>query len=313
MKIIKKISIFGLTIILMLICLAGNTKASTANTQLPENEITEENHINNEKTEENHINIETKENIEQESKKINEKQLSSQTKNKPEVDLENCTVIDIVINSNKNSKENLNENSNEKLIQKSNENPNKNPNKSINTTIEIPKIEKNELELCKLQLANLKQTDYEEASWNNLQNSILKAEKVETVEEYNNIKEELCVDNLVPVNFEKAELNYLIEELAEKSKRDYTKKSWEQLQGIILDAENAKVESEYNSIKTKLTTDILKEKVPNERHIKILPLIMLGVVIVIMVAIILYGREKGVKNNRKAKNKSQLEPISVSY
>ena len=301
----------------MLICLAGNTKASTVNSQLPENEITEEKPINNEKTEENPINIETKENIEQESKKINEKQLSSQTKNRPEVDLENCTVIDIVINSNKNSnknsKENLNENSNEKLIQKSNENLNKNPNKSINTTIEIPKIEKTELELCKLQLANLKQADYEEASWNNLQNSILKAEKVETVEEYNNIKGELCVDNLVPVNFEKAELNYLIEELTEKSKRDYTKKSWEQLQGIILDAENAKVESEYNSIKTKLTTDILREKVPNERHIKILPLIMLGVVIVIMVAIILYGREKGVKNNRKAKNKSQLEPISVSY
>ena len=292
----------------MLICLTGNTKASTANTQLPETEITEENPIK----------LETKENTEQGSKQLNKKQSNSEAKSIPEVDLENYTVIDIVINSNKNSnqnsKENLNENSNEKLIQNSKENLNKNPSKNINTTQVKPqvKIEKKELELCKLQLKSLKETDYEETSWNNLQNAILKAEEVGTIEEYNNIKGELCVDNLVPVSFEKKELNYLLEDLAGKSKRDYTKKSWEQLQGIISNAENAKVESEYNSIKTKLTTDILKEKVQKEKHIKILPLIMLGVVIIIMVAIILYGKKESAKNNKKAKNKSQLQSIGAN-
>ena len=111
-------------------------------------------------------------------------------------------------------------------------------------------------------MADLVQTDYTEESWNALQERIKKAENAATIEEYDAAKAELDIGILVPAVFEKTELDRVLRLLIGKLERDYTSDSWKELIDAIDAADSAKLKSEYDAIKNKLTVNnlILEEE-----------------------------------------------------
>lgn len=134
---------------------------------------------------------------------------------------------------------------------------NKNNNKEQEPEQEPETIEKNELYALIQELGNLEQTDYTEASWNELQDLINKAESASTNEEYNEVKEKLNTDGLVPETFEKSELDKVLRMLIGKLEKDYTAESWTGLMEAIDTADSAVLKSEYDAIKDKLTINNL--------------------------------------------------------
>lgn len=121
-------------------------------------------------------------------------------------------------------------------------------------------VTKIELEMIKAELAEKIETDYTQESLKALQEIIARAEAATTNEEYNAIKGELTLDKLVIANFDRPELFNILIELIGKSQKDYTEDSWQELQEAIQTAQNAKLKSEYDEVKDKLTLDTLKSK-----------------------------------------------------
>lgn len=121
-------------------------------------------------------------------------------------------------------------------------------------------INKYELYDVKSKLLELVETDYTEKTWGDLQEAIEKAENAKTNAEYNEVKDKLTVENLKIEKFEKTELNQLLTSLIGKSESKYTEESWKDLQDTIELANEAKLQSEYDEIKDKLTVDTLEEK-----------------------------------------------------
>lgn len=134
---------------------------------------------------------------------------------------------------------------------------NKNNNKEQEPEQEPETIEKNELYSLIQELGNLEQTDYTEASWNELQDLINKAEAASTSEEYNEVKDKLNIEGLVPETFEKSELDKVLRLLIGKLEKDYTAESWTGLMEAIDTADSAVLKSEYDAIKGELTINNL--------------------------------------------------------
>ncbi len=120
-------------------------------------------------------------------------------------------------------------------------------------------ISKSELDLLKIELEDLIETDYTPESWKALQESIAKAEAITSAEEYEAMKGELTKDRLVIAPFEKKELTKILIDLIGKVEEDYTEESWKALKDAIAEADNVKLASEYEKIKDKLTLSILEE------------------------------------------------------
>lgn len=121
-------------------------------------------------------------------------------------------------------------------------------------------FEKAELTQVLADLEELVGTDYTTDSWNVLQEAITKAQNAATVEEYDEVKGSLKVSNLVVAEFEKEELMEILIALMGKTQKDYTEESWKELQDTIIAAQAAKLKSEYEEVKDKLTIDILQKK-----------------------------------------------------
>lgn len=119
---------------------------------------------------------------------------------------------------------------------------------------------KAELDSLKIQLAEKIETDYTVDSWKTLQDAIAKAEGAATSAEYNEVRNLLTVDTLVIADFEKEELVNMLIQLMGKSEKDYSEDSWKELHDAIAEAQNAKLKSEYDKVKDKLTMDTLKKK-----------------------------------------------------
>lgn len=135
---------------------------------------------------------------------------------------------------------------------------NNNQDPENNETPEI--VIKSELEDVLLKLEDKVSTDYTEESWKELQDAIEKARNATTNSEYDEVKGKLTIDNLIVADFEKDELFNILIELIGKAQKDYTEESWEELQKAISTAQSAKLKSEYDEIKDKLTTDLLEKK-----------------------------------------------------
>lgn len=119
---------------------------------------------------------------------------------------------------------------------------------------------KAELDNLKIELAGKVETDYTTDSWKTLQDAIAKAEGATTSSEYNEVRNLLTIDTLVIADFEKEELVNMLIELMGKSEKDYSADSWKELHDAIAEAQNAKLRSEYDKVKDKLTIDTLKKK-----------------------------------------------------
>ena len=141
-----------------------------------------------------------------------------------------------------------------------NTNTNQNPDTNAVQEPEPEVIIKTELEQVLVAINELVQTDYTPESWSELQGAIEKAQNANTNAEYDEIKGKLTVDNLVVADFEKNELMNMLIELMGKSQKDYTEESWKQLQSAIVEAQNAKLKSEYDKVKDKLKVDTLAKK-----------------------------------------------------
>lgn len=136
-------------------------------------------------------------------------------------------------------------------------------NTNQNTTPETPTVEqvlKPELDNVKIELAQLIESDYTEASWKSLTDLIARAEAVTTNSEYDEIKAGLTTDSLITAEFEKEEILNLLMKLVGVNQKDYTEESWNELQSAIETAQNAKLKSEYDKIKDKVTLDTLVKK-----------------------------------------------------
>lgn len=125
---------------------------------------------------------------------------------------------------------------------------------------QVEDVNKYELYDVKSKILELTETDYTEKSWGDLQEAILKAENAMTNAEYDEVKSMLTINNLEVEKFEKTELNSLLIELIGKSESKYTEESWKELQDAIDLANKAKLQSEYDEIKDKLTVDTLVEE-----------------------------------------------------
>ncbi len=119
---------------------------------------------------------------------------------------------------------------------------------------------KAELDSLKIELADKIETDYTADSWKTLQDAIVKAEGATTSSEYNEVRNLLTVDTLVIADFEKEELVNMLIQLMGKSEKDYSSDSWQELHEAIAEAQNAKLKSEYDKVKDKLTMDTLEKK-----------------------------------------------------
>lgn len=139
-------------------------------------------------------------------------------------------------------------------------NTNTNQNQNQGQTEEPEVVVKTELDEVLVALEGLIETDYTADSWNALKSAIEKAQNASTNAEYDEVKGLLTIDNLVIEAFEKDELMNMLIELMGKSQKDYTEDSWKELQEAIANAQTAKLKSEYDEIKGKLTIDTLKEK-----------------------------------------------------
>ena len=190
-----------------------------------------------------------------------------------------------------------------------NNNTNKTPTPTQN--VEEPQITpeivgKYELEQLLIELDNLIETDYTVESWGALQDAINKAKSATTNADYDAVKELLTTDSLVIQNFEKTELTQILRALIGKVEADYTEESWKNLQEAIEKADNAKLASEYDEVKDKLTLDILEAKgkgfdriinffqgLDDEQRISLALAVCVAVLLlIIIIMIILFRREK---------------------
>ncbi len=128
------------------------------------------------------------------------------------------------------------------------------------TPTEPEVFSKAELDNLKIQLAEKIETDYTTDSWKALQDAIAKAENAKTSAEYNEVRHLLTIDTLVIADFEKEELVNMLIQLMGKSEKDYSEDSWKELHDAIAEAQNAKLKSEYDKVKDKLTIETLKKK-----------------------------------------------------
>lgn len=90
-----------------------------------------------------------------------------------------------------------------------------------------------------------------------MQDAIAKADGANTEEAYNEAVSGISIDSLVPTQFSKEELNKVLRGLIGKLERDYTEESWKELQDAIDTADSAKLKSEYDAVKDKLTINNL--------------------------------------------------------
>ncbi len=183
----------------------------------------------------------------------------------------------------------------------------------------VETLEKTELDLLKQQLVSKVESDYTLESWTTLKDIISKAENASNEEEYNEIKEQLNLDVLVPAEFEKTELDNLLEELSAKRKEDYTSQSWGKLQNIILSAQNAKLKSEYDAIKGSLTTNMLEEvnnsdivEISKKRKNDYIFISIIAIIIIIfaMCIILFHGRNKKKEQTVVGNKQTKKEPIA---
>ena len=121
-------------------------------------------------------------------------------------------------------------------------------------------ITKSELDAVEAAIIGLIESDYTPESWQSLQEAIQKGMNATTQEEYDSIKTLLTINNLEIAEFEKPELNQLLRDLMGKSQDKYTEDSWQSLQNAIELADNAKLLSEYEILKDRLSIDTLVEK-----------------------------------------------------
>lgn len=186
-----------------------------------------------------------------------------------------------------------------------NKKPTSSTNKNDKEDEEPEIVIKTELDAIKAEVMNLVETDYTEESWKALQEAIARADGATKNEEYNEAKGALTLEGLVPVSFEKNELNKVLRSLIGKVEKDYTPESWVELQEAIDIADNATLKSEYESVKEKLTIDglILEEqKGPLEEFVDrvkgqdpfVLGLAIAVIILFLMVVIvlILFVKEK---------------------
>lgn len=142
---------------------------------------------------------------------------------------------------------------------------NKNTNQNKEEENKEPEqIDKSALDILKTELASKVQTDYTEESWKDLQDIISKAEGATKNSEYDEVKDKLNLEGLVPKTFEKEELFNLLIDLVGKAETNYTEDSWKELEEAIKSAQSAKLISEYDEIKDKLTVETLVEKEPEK-------------------------------------------------
>ena len=167
------------------------------------------------------------------------------------------------------------------------------------------------MDALKSQILDRVQSDYTEESWKSLQDLISRAEGITTAKEYDEIKGELSIDKLVPLNFEKTELINVLMELAGKRQEDYTEESWNKLQEVISIANEAKLKSEYDAVRDRLNTETLIEIEKNENFFTqiidklkgndLATMIFVGCIILLIVIIILL-----LVLYRKAQNKTEV-------
>lgn len=186
---------------------------------------------------------------------------------------------------------------------------NKNTNQNKEDENKEPEqIDKSALDILKTELEAKVQTDYTEESWKALQDIISKAESATKNSEYDEVKDKLNLEGLVPVTFEKEELFNMLIELVGKAETNYTEESWKELEEAIKTAQSAKLKSEYDEVKDKLTIETLVEKEPEKEknffkdiieELKgkdpLLLVLMAGVIvltIVVLILLILYGKAR---------------------
>ncbi len=190
---------------------------------------------------------------------------------------------------------------------------NNNNNNNKNEEEKPEEIDKSALEAVKAELALKVQSDYTEDSWKALQEAISKAEGATKNSEYDEVKDKLNIEGLVPVDFEKDELFNLLIELMGKSQKDFTEESWQELQTAIETAQTSKLKSEYDEVKDKLTINTLVEQEPEEEKnffediletLKskdpLLLVLMAGVIvltILVLILLVLYGKAKKSDSN----------------
>lgn len=167
------------------------------------------------------------------------------------------TNVTVVTASKNNSNSNKNTNTNKPKNNTSNNNTNQNENPQEGTQ----NIIKTQLDEVLVSLEGLIETDYTADSWKALQEAIERAKNANTAAEYDEIKNNLTIDNLVVEEFEKDELINMLIQLMGKSQKDYTEESWQELQDAIAAAQNSKLKSEYDAVKEKLTIETLAQKV----------------------------------------------------
>lgn len=190
-------------------------------------------------------------------------------------------------------------------------NSNKNQN---NTTVEETEPEvvvKLELNRIKQELEGKVETDYTEESWRTLQEAMVIAENATTNASYDEIKGKLSLDTLEKVTFETTELDKVLRDLIGKVQTDYTAESWNSLQEAINAADNAKLKSEYEAVKDKLTinTLILDERTyiedllngPCEHGKIIISLAAVILVLLIIIIILLVLNRKVARMGRRTK------------
>ncbi len=168
-------------------------------------------------------------------------------------------------------------------------------------------IEKPELDALKTELATKVESDYTKQTWEELQDIINQAEKADTIEEYNKLKDKLNISKLIPEKFEKPELDKILQDLLILEQKDYTVESWEDLQNTIKQAQDAKLKSEYEAIKTKLTTEVLikindpttieNEEQQNDNYWSFIIAIL--IIFIILCAILVVLKRKNKKDNIK--------------
>lgn len=183
-----------------------------------------------------------------------------------------------------------------------------NNNNNKNEEDKPEEIDKSALDAIKAELALKVESDYTEDSWKALQEAISKAEGATKNSEYDEVKDKLNLEGLVPVDFEKDELFNLLIELMGKSQKDFTEESWQELQTAIEIAQTSKLKSEYDAVKDKLTINTLVEQEPEEEKnffediletLKskdpLLLVLMVGVIvltILVLILLVLYGKAK---------------------
>lgn len=172
-------------------------------------------------------------------------------------------------------------------------------NQEENPTLEV--IEKEELNDIKSIWVGLYKDDYTEESWNKLQDIILNAQNATTLEEYEAVKDELDINSLKKVSFDKKELKKVLVDLLDKSKADYTEESWNGLKELIKKADATDLKSEYDAIKDKLTVNelVLVEHYTFERFLEdnkitiMVVLLSINVILIILsICIIIKARKR---------------------